>query len=343
MNTNNDDIAQMASIYRVPTDRPLGTDYLREAGYTQTADDIDLMDAANKQASFQLQDKVVLLLLTLRAPGNERTVRDKSIVKTDANLGRLHVGKRLLECKEQQAIQILDGQMRDWVARLALPSPFKAGTHVIALGLLDTIDKGLLEFQTQRCDAIDRLAEVYEEAKTEARQQLGTLYREEEYLSPDALREAYSMRWQYVTLAPPDQMKMLNAEIFERERGRLQEQWDSAVGDMRDALRVGLAELVNDMVARLADPDKKFKPTKLLARFDEFLSTFEARNVTSDDELNALAQTARSILTGVDTEALTKSKEIREQVREGFAAAQASLATLETASKRQRRISFEDE
>lgn len=307
------------------------------------ADMGEVRRAAPGRKSFGLQERVVLLLLTLRAPGNERTVRDKSILTTNANVGRLHVGKRLLECEEQKAVQILDGQMRDWIARLALPSPFKAGTHVIALGLLDTIDKGLCNYQERRAEAVEALIAVYAEAKEQARAQLGELYREEEYLTTDALREAYTMRWQYVTLAPPDQMKELSAEIFERERARLQDQWDNAIGDMQDALRVGLAELVDDMVKRLDGDDKKFKPTKLLERFDEFLTTFDARNVTNDESLQDLANRARALLAGVDTDALKKSKELREQVRDGMKAAQQTLAEIETVAKRSRRITFEEE
>lgn len=294
-------------------------------------------------STFRLQDKVALLLLTLRAPGNERTVRDKSILRTNADHGRLHIGKRLLECKEYQAISILDGQMRDYIARVALPTPFKAGTHVIPLDLLERVDETLQTYAESRREMVGQLALVYDAAKASAKAQLGDLYREDEYLDADQLQQAYSMRWQYVTLTAPDKIKDMNAAIFEREQARLQEQWDSAIDDMRDALRVGLSELVTDMVARLSDPDKKFKPTKLLARFEEFLSTFDARNVTNDEELAALAQQARAILAGVDTENLTKFKDVREDVREKFTAAQAALSELELTSRRQRRITFEDE
>lgn len=292
---------------------------------------------------FELQEKVILLVLTLRAPGNQRTVRDKSILATNAALARLHVGKTLIERDEYKAISILDGQLRDWVARLALPSPFKAGTHLIALGLLDAIENGLQTYLAKRAELVEAYIAVYEEAKAEARRQLGELYTESEYLTVEELRAAYSLSWQYVTLAPPDQLKALNAEIFERERERLQTQWDDAIDTMRDALRAGLAELVNDMVTRLDGDEKKFKPTKLLERFNEFLGTFDARNVTSDEELQALATQARALLAGVDTDAIKSSRELRERVRGGFKQAQVTLGEMETAGKRQRRITFEEE
>lgn len=295
-----------------------------------------------RTSSFELQDKVVLLLLTLRAPGNERTVRDKSILSTNADHDRLHIGKRLLKCEQYRAITVLDGQARDFVARIALPTPFKAGTHVIPIDLLTYVDNALANFARVRRDLIEQFKDEIGQAKADARRELGELFREEEYRSFDDLDSAYRMEWQYVTLVAPDRLKGLSNEIFERERERLQAQWDGAIGDMRDALRVGLSELVSDMTARLSD-DKKFKPTALLARFDEFLTTFDARNVTNDEELAALAQTCRALLAGVDTEKLTKSAEVRADIRAGFQQASLALTELEVVGKRQRRISFEDE
>lgn len=308
-----------------------------------TPDLLELPTVVGTQAVTRIQDKVVLLILTLRAPGNERVVRDKSVIKTNANLNRLHLGKRLLECSEQKAITVLDGQMRDWIARLSLPSPFKAGTHVIALGLLDVIDNGLCTFQEQRAAAVDAFVEVYDDAVAGARTSLGDMFKADEYMSTEDVRRAYTMTWQYVTLAPPSQMETLSQEIFERERERLQAQWDGAIDDMRGALQVGLGELVDDMVKRLDGDPKKFKPTKLLERFDEFLKTFDARNVTNDSELQALADKARALLQGVDTDALKESADLRERVRTGMKAAQDTLGQLETVGKGQRRITFEDE
>lgn len=291
---------------------------------------------------FELQEKVVLLILTFRAPGNERTVKDKSILRTNANTDNLHVGKRLLECDEYRAIAIHDGRTRDYVDRVSLPSPFKAGTYVIPIGLISTVDATLCDFADRRAELVADFANVYDSAKRQAERQLGDLYREEEYLSLTALRAAYRLEWQYVTLAAPDQLKALSADVYNREKARLQTQWDDAIDTMRDALRVGLAELVNDLVGRLNDGDKKFKPTKLLGRFTEFLETFDARNVTNDEELAALARQARELLAGVDAENI-KTPEIRAQVREGFAVAKVQLDQLETVAKKARRITFEDE
>jgi hypothetical protein len=296
-----------------------------------------------KRRSVELQDKVALLLLTFGAPGNERTVRNKdSVLRTNADTSQLHVGKRLLECDEYRAISIHDGHIRDYVARIALPSPFKAGTYVIPVSMLNIVDDKLTSLAVERAALVDQFIDVYEQAKTVARSKLGELYNEGDYLTPAGLRSAYRLVWQYVTLAPPESMRSLNAEIFERERERLQAQWDDAIDTMRDALRAGMQELVDDLVGRLSDGDRKFKPTKLLDRFNEFLTTFDARNVTDDADLAELAAQARQLLAGVDSENI-KQADVKTQILDGFKTAKAKLDELETVAKKQRRISFEDD
>lgn len=296
------------------------------------------LPTAPRSAQFNLQDKVVLLLLTLRAPGNQRTVRDKSILKTNAQEARLHIGKRLLECDEQREIAILDGKMRDWIGRMALPSPFKAGTHVIAIDLLGAVDAGLAVYQAKRDELVDAFAAVYDEAKGRARQELGDLFNDREYMTPREVKAAYTMDWQYVTLTPPENIKAMNSEVFEREKARLQAKWGDAVDQMREALATELAQLAEDMSTRLDGDEKKFKPTKLLERFDEFLKNVDARNVTDDADVTSTAAQARALLEGIDTDALKKSPELRAKVRDGMKAVADTLD-----GKRQRRIVFTDE
>jgi hypothetical protein len=293
--------------------------------------------------TFNLQEKVILLSLMLNKPGNERTVKNKSIVTTAADKDRVRVMKTLLDCAEQQKIGILDGQISNYIRRIALPSPFRSGTYSVPIDLLDEIDATLVAFAAEREQLVEAFVAVYEEAKLSAKASLSDLYDEREYLTPDELRASFKMTWQYVTLSTPDKLKEANEAIFLREQQRLKEQWDATIATMEDAMRVGLAELVDDMVERLSGDEKKFKPTKLLERFDEFLKTFDARNVTDNADLKALADKARSVLNGVDTDALKKSKDVREQVKEAFLDAQKTLGQLETAAKGQRRIVFSDE
>lgn len=292
--------------------------------------------------STQIQDKVVLLIVTIRGPGYERRVRDKSILTTLADKDRLKVSMKLIEGKEHEAIQKLDSTIRSYVKRTALPSPFKEGVYALPLGLLEAVDAKLQQFSEERNAAVEKLKEAWSASVEQARGKLGNLFQVDDY-NIDFDR-AYRLEWQYVSLSAPAQIEGIDQELYTREQARLQKQWEEAVVEMRDALRVGLSELVNDLVQRLsgADGEKRVKPSRLLERFQEFLTSFQARNVTGDEQLEALATQARQILAGVSTERLIASTNVRKQVEQGFKQVQVSLTKLETES-RHRRIRFDDE
>lgn len=319
---------------------------------TRAASQPEITPSTSEQTearSRSLQEKVVLVVLSLTAPGNHRNVRDKGrdILNTEADKKRLNVVKRLLDSKEQENIGRLDGEIRGYVHRLALPSPFKTGTHAIPIDLLGTMDARLRAYEEERAAMVEKFIEVYDTVKEQARVKLGPLFREGDYLTPDGLRAAYTMTWQYVQLTAPGQLNAVDSALYQREQRRLQAQWDDALGEMRDALRVGLAELVDDMVKRLTDAGgedaKRFKPSKLLDRFTEFLGTFDARNVTSDAALAELAGKARLILRGVSSETLTQMEDVQTRVKKEFGAVQKVLVQLETESASRRRIRLEDE
>lgn len=292
----------------------------------------------------QLQEKVVIFILTIRKPGTERRVGDKSILATEADKNRFRVTKQIFDAKEVKDIQKIDTSIRNYIGRTALPSPFKEGVYALPIGLLEKVDDKMEEFAKERREAVEALKLVFAEIKDEARTKLGSHFNERDYAID--FDSAYRLEWQYVSLAAPEVVKGIDGRLYTREQERLQRQWNEAITEMRDALRLGLSELVNDLVTRLtasADGDKKVKPSHLLQRFEEFLSTFQARNVTGDEELADLAQQARNLLNGVDTKRLVESKNLQQQIAQDFKKVQVTLNKLELESKNRRRIRFDEE
>lgn len=292
----------------------------------------------------ELQEKVVIFILTIRSPARERQVRDKSILTTEADKTRLRITKKIFDAEELKAIQQIDSSVRGYIRRMALPTPFKEGVYAVPLGLIEQVDAKMAQYAEERQQAVQSLKAVYQEVKDQARRQLGQFYTESDYAID--LDRAFNLEWQYVSLGAPTAVKGIDGKLYTREQERLQQQWNEAITEMRDALRVGLAELVNDLVGRLtasAEGEKKVKPSHLLKRFEEFLATFQARNVTDDEQLAQLAEQARNLLNGVDSKRLVESKNLQQQVAQSFKTVQATLGKLELEAKNRRRIRFDEE
>src|SRR4029077_12849498 len=75
---------------------------------------------------------------------------------------------------------------------------------------------------------------------------------------------------------------------------------------------------------------KDGKEIGFTAKFNDFLSCFQGRNITEDAELQQLVEKARALLAGVDGDALRESETQRDSVRTGFEEIQKTLDVLVT-------------
>jgi hypothetical protein len=123
------------------------------------------------------------------------------------------------------------------------------------------------------------------------------------------------------------EQRPLRLEVEPAREGRAR-QWADATAVVQHTVREGLAELVAHLVDRLTgDKDGKLKVFRnsIMTNLNEFLEVFNARNITDDQQLAALVDKARRLISGVDAETLRESKNVRETVRTGFAKIQTAL------------------
>ena len=97
-----------------------------------------------------LAKKTVFIKVHLGLLGNSRKV-SSSQVEVDADKALILVSKRLLDSPELQAIRSLDGDVRRYLYDTCLP--FEVGIHLLPLGLLETVDEKLREFNEKRNDS----------------------------------------------------------------------------------------------------------------------------------------------------------------------------------------------
>ena len=158
------------------------------------------------------------------------------------------------------------------------------------------------------------------------------------------MRAAFYVDVRYLAFGVPEKLEGIRADIFQREQQKAEAEWRSASDDVRQALRAGLAELVDHMVERLrgnGDGKPKVFRDSLVGNLSEFLELFDPRNITDDAQLAQLVGRCRSVLDGVDANALRASDAIRTKVREGMAQVQSVLDTM-VIDRPARRIVLED-
>lgn len=111
-----------------------------------------------------------------------------------------------------------------------------------------------------------------------------------------------------------------------------------AAEEIRTALR---ADMVEKMTARENGKPKIFRDSSV-TRAQDFLDTFQARNLTDDTALAALVEQARALVAGTDPETLRQNTTLRATVKAGFAEIQSAIAPMLTARPR-RSVTFTDQ
>jgi hypothetical protein len=124
------------------------------------------------------------------------------------------------------------------------------------------------------------------------------------------------MRWSYFTFQTPEKLKSISASLFQQEQEKAATTWKEATDEVRQALRAGFGELVAHMTDRLTG-DKIFR-NSLVENFADFLETFQARNITNDEELQSLVGKARQMLDGVNPDDLRKQEGLKDTIAAGM-------------------------
>lgn len=271
-----------------------------------------------------LDDKSVLLVVEFHKLGNTRKVNTAQI-QVNADKSMLHVNKSLLDSPEYDAIKKHDGQTRAWLMTRALPSLFKEGVYRVPNTLVAEVDDYLNRRKVQRTQLVLEFRKSYDERVAEALDRLNGLANSRDYLDANEAASKFGLRWSYMTFATPDSLKNLKAGLFEREKQKIEQLVKEATEEIRDVLRLQMSALVKRMVTQLTpreDGGQKKIYDSLTGNVEDFLDTFNARNLADDVELQKLVDKARKVVrdNGADPESLRNDDFVRMEVKSGFEA-----------------------
>lgn len=295
----------------------------------------------------QMQDEAARIALA-NNPAEEAAAKE-----------RLGLVKRLLVSPEYKAIQSYFADLRsNFIYARTVPSFFKEGFQLASLEAVAPIEERLkraigLRPQISRdgnpVDELPQLVEkflaAYPAQVEEARKRLEPFgqFRASDYPSTEFLRTAFSISWNWIAFSVPDQ---LPEELRNAEQEKLNRQLTDAGEQITQALRASFQELIAHATEKLTtEPGEKKKVFRdsLIGNIQEFLDTFNSRNLMNDIELARLVGEAREILSkGINAQTLRDSQTTREQVTKQFTKIKTELSAMIT-EQPGRKIRFDDD
>jgi hypothetical protein len=280
-----------------------------------------------EQPDQDLAATTVNLKLRFGLLGNSRKVNTAQVT-VDADKDQIRVSKHLLESKELDAIRQADGAVRRELDNYCLPG-FDIGLRLLPWPAVEQVTKRLKQYAIDRERLVDAFIEAYPALCQEAAASLRSLYNAKDYPPADYVRSKFHFSYQYLSFGTPQGLEDVNREIFAEEREKAATVLRDATTEARDFMRATVAEMVTHLRDRLT-PGADGKPKRLhataVSNLQQFLDTFNIRNVSNDRELAAEIDKMRGLLQGTDAEELRKDGDWRATVSTKLAEIETSLS-----------------
>lgn len=280
--------------------------------------------------------KVTLLALSFHLGIGRMKQTKVKVQQTDADTSLLRHQKMLLESPELDEIRSADSAVRRWVELKTVP--FTDGISFLSLAALDEVIAKLTEYETERQILIDAFLAVYDGQVEAARKSLGNLFRDSDYPSHASVAAGFAFNYRIVSISVPEKLATINSALFKKETEKYAKQMEQAAAEARTLLRVSIAETVEHLVDVLT-PGTDGKRKKFFAssveHVQEFLNTFNFRDITDDAALQIEVEKLKNIMHGVTPEKVKESDNLKAKLQSSFAEASKTLSTLvETAPAR---------
>ena len=262
----------------------------------------------------------------------------------DAQAQMLKASKKLLDTNNPvyRKVTSVLSQARQYWNMMTVEYPIR-GIRLIRRSKIAEFDAHMHELRGMLNEALDELDEAYERLREDSRQTLGQLFNESDY--PTSIRQQFLISWDYPAIEPPDMLRQLHPDIWEKEQQRVQARFDEAAAAMESAFTEQLNRLVGHLVERLTgDEDGKPKVFRdsMITNFNEFFERFRTISVGSNEQLDALVSQTMALVGGADPKSLRKDGDVRERLATAMAEVQTQLDAM-MVDRPNRAISLEDD
>ena len=238
--------------------------------------------------------------------------------------------KKLLDTNHPKfkAVTAIKGQIQQYWKSLTLPYP-EAGIRLIKHIDLQSFQIQMERFQQELRNAVQELDHHFEELKRAAQARLGQLFDPYDY--PANLWAQFQVTWDFPSVEPPDYLRRLNPELYERECRRVADRFDQAVELAENAFIEEFHKLLSHLTERLSgDHDGKPKVFRDSAvdNLREFFQRFKNLNLRSNAELDAVIHEAECILDNIPARSLRQHDVLCREIAEELTSAQHTIDSI---------------
>jgi len=260
--------------------------------------------------------------------------------ETTADPSQIRNNKKLIDSPELEEIRSQDGKLRRFVESKACRFTGQEGVLIIANGMIPVVDRVLVAYELIRRPALvekfmTKYTAEYEADFPLTRAALGDVFNKKDYPCPDVVRAGFTFRYGYMDIKTTGTISIADPNIREREERKQAALIAQAAQDLRDTMRAAGASMVEALFDVLR-PEKGVRKVLRgqLDRLQDYLDTYNLKDVTNDAEYQRHIDTLKQIMSGVNINQLRESDSLKAKIVSELESLRPSLKALVHASGR---------
>ena len=242
----------------------------------------------------------------------------------------LSAAKKLLDtrCPAFQAVTAVRNRALAYWRAMSLPYP-EPGIRLIRQDRLELFNEQMIQIRQELAEGVIELDLQLPALQQAAQDRLGSLYNHTDY--PTSLMGAFAVEWDFPSVEPPDYLLQLNPGLYEQERRRMVARFEEAVQLAEQAFAAEFGKLVSHLIERISGADdgqRKIFRDSAVTNLHGFFERFRSLNVSSNEQLDQLVDTAQRALRGVEPQHLRNNAALSRGIATRLTGVQAQLEGL---------------
>lgn len=261
-----------------------------------------------------LAAKSCILEIHVRQPGFRKRINSAHFVAVMGNGGKvstdtLNVTQEVINLKsigylEDQRTTFLD-KIKSYKIPVGALTPGN-GQHLILVSNVEEIQSLIEEFKSQRQILLDRFEASYSDLIEYAKTKRGAFFHMGDYPPFSEIRAKYRTEYKFISNSIPMELKKISDQLYQRESQRVKSLCDSAVSELRDAMRLSFQALIHDLASKLGVDEfsgrLKRLDSKKVQDLVDFIDRFNSLDFSKDVKLKAVMDETKEVLNGFQGE-----------------------------------------
>lgn len=240
-------------------------------------------------------------------------------VETDADKSKLRHQKQLMDSPELAEIASQDGFLKRYLD--SRTCRYSESMGFLPRAFLVDVDRAIIAYQTvRRPKLVANFMKVYRELEAQnfapLRDALGEHFSRGDYPPADEVEAGFTFTFAYKPVGDLRGLEGISDVIIAREAEKEREVRMQAVVEWRDAMRatvLGMVEHLSQVLKPEAGKRKVLRDA-VLVNLQEFVDTYNVRDLANDVPYQKHINTLRQIMAGVTIDKLRENETLKEAV-----------------------------